>query len=102
MSTETLQKEKRQYVTIFVSLLFLTLVSVAIHYMHLPAAINIVFILTISIAQAILSACYLMHLISERKLIYFVLLLTATFFLGLILLTYFGYFSIFEGQSYVS
>ena len=101
MSSQTVQKQINQYVVIFVTLLVLTLFSVSIHYLNLPRGLSIVLILAVSIAQATLSACYLMHLISERKLIYFVLSLTAVFFLGLILLTYFGYFSVFEGQTYV-
>ena len=101
MSGETVQKEAKGYLVIFFSLLFLTLISVAIHYLHLPTAASIFLILTVAACQATLSACYLMHLLSEKKLIYFVLILTAFFFVSLVGLTLFSHSSIFEGMSYV-
>ena len=64
----------------------LTLVTVAISRLHLsiPAAIAVA--LLIATVKGSLVACYFMHLISERKLIYAVMALTVAFFLALLFL----------------
>jgi cytochrome c oxidase subunit 4 len=49
-------------------------------------AVNIAVALAIASVKAFLVAGYFMHLISERKLIYGLLLATGFFFLGLMLL----------------
>ena len=102
MTTQNVEGEIKQYITIFISLIFLTIVSVGIHYLHLSTGLSIALILTVAITQAALSACYLMHLISERKLIYMVLILTFAFVLGMFLLFYYGYFNHPNGSFYVS
>ena len=83
-----ISKQVRIYITIFVALLVGTIVTVGLNYMHFESMT-----LTISIAMFVatikagLVACYFMHLISERKLIYGILAFTVFFFLGLMCLT---------------
>jgi caa(3)-type oxidase subunit IV len=66
----------------------LTLVTVGVSYLHLPLPAAIGRALTIAVIKGSLVACYFMHLISERKLIYAVLALTVLFFFCLLLIPY--------------
>lgn len=81
-----IDKHVRAAVMVFGALLVLTVVTVAIYYLHLslPAAIGLA--LLVATVKGSLVACYFMHLISERKLIYLVLTLTVVFFVSLLLL----------------
>jgi cytochrome c oxidase subunit 4 len=79
------QKHVRAYILVFVSLMFLTLVTVAISYLHLPVRQAIMVALLIATVKGSLVACYFMHLISEKKLILWVLVLTVVFFIVLLL-----------------
>ena len=101
MIQPSIQNEIKQYLTIFVCLIILTAVSVGIHCLHLNQTLSIILILIVAVTQAVLSTCYLMHLISERKVIYFVLILAAIFFTGMIGLITFGHFNKPQGTVYV-
>jgi len=78
-------KHVRTYIIVFVSLMALTLVTVAVAYLHLPTPAAIGVALLIATVKGSLVACYFMHLISERKLIYAVLAFTVFFFLAVLL-----------------
>jgi cytochrome c oxidase subunit 4 len=78
----------RRYLFVFYALLFGTLITVGASYIPFGnREINIAVALAIAIGKASLVACYFMHLISERKMIYGILGFTAFFFLGLMFLT---------------
>ena len=78
----------RRYLFVFYALLFGTLITVGASYIPFGnRAFNIGVALLIAIAKASLVACYFMHLISERKMIYFIMAFTAFFFAGLMFLT---------------
>ena len=81
-----IDKHVRIYITVFVALLVLTVVTVAISRFHLPVHEAVAIALIVATIKGSLVACYFMHLISERKLIYAVLALTAVFFLALLAL----------------
>ena len=102
MAQQSIQDEIKQYLTIFVCLIVLTAVSVGIHFLHLNQTLSIILILSVAVIQAVLSTCYLMHLISEKKLVYLALILAAIFFIGMIGLIYFGHFNKPEGTLFVS
>jgi cytochrome c oxidase subunit 4 len=80
-----LHKHVRAYILVFVSLMVLTLVTVAVSYLHLPVGQAIAVALLIATVKGSLVACYFMHLISEKKLILWVLALTVVFFFVLLL-----------------
>ncbi len=91
-TVEEIRKETRTYILVFVALAALTVVTVAVSYLHLsvlPAVLLALFIATI---KGSLVACFFMHLISERKLVYSVLILTAAFFIVLMFLPLGSYF----------
>ena len=81
-----IDRHVRVYITIFVALMALTIVTVAISYLHLPVVIAVTVALLVATIKGSLVACYFMHLISEKKLIYAVLVLTALFFVALLVL----------------
>ena len=83
-----ISKQVKIYITVFVALLVGTIVTVGLNYMHFDSmALTISIALFVAIIKAGLVACYFMHLISERKMIYGIMAFTAFFFIGLMFLT---------------
>jgi cytochrome c oxidase subunit 4 len=80
---EDIDKRVRGYFLIGASLILLTGVTVAVAWLKLPVKLAVAVALTIATFKASLVAGFFMHLISERKLIYGVLILTVAFFLAL-------------------
>jgi cytochrome c oxidase subunit 4 len=81
-----IDKHVRIYISVFVALMALTIITVAISRYHLPVHIAVTIALLVATIKGSLVACYFMHLISEKKLIYAVLALTAMFFIALVAL----------------
>jgi cytochrome c oxidase subunit IV len=81
-----IDKQVRVYITVFVALMVLTVITVAISRVHLPVPMAVTVALIVATVKGTLVACYFMHLISEKKLIYAVLVLTAAFFVALLAL----------------
>jgi cytochrome c oxidase subunit IV len=81
-----IDRHVRVYITVFVALMALTIITVAISRIHLPLPIAVTVALLVATIKGTLVACYFMHLISEKKLIYAVLLLTGAFFAALLAL----------------
>ena len=81
-----IDRHVRVYITVFVALMALTIITVAISYLHLPLPLAVTAALLVAIVKGSLVACYFMHLVSEKKLIYAVLALTAAFFAALLTL----------------
>ena len=79
-----IDKHVKVYITVFVALMVLTIVTVAVSRDHLPVPIAVTVALLVAIVKGSLVACYFMHLISEKKLIYAVLALTVAFFVVLL------------------
>lgn len=90
-SVEEIKKETRVYILVFVTLAALTVVTVAVSYLHLSFVAAIGLALLVATIKGSLVAGFFMHLISERKLVYWILTLTAIFFLALMLLPLGGY-----------
>ena len=87
-SPEHFSQHVRRYLFVFYALLFGTIITVLASYIPWGnREINIAVALFIAISKASLVACYFMHLISERKMIYGILAFTAVFFIGLMFLT---------------
>lgn len=84
--TEDIKKHVRVYITVFVALAALTIVTVAISYLHLPTHLAIILALIVATVKGSLVAGYFMHLVSERKVVYWVLLIAFVFFVVLMLL----------------
>ena len=83
---EDIRKHVRVYILVFAALAVLTVVTVAVSYLDLSVAAGLVLALTIACVKGSLVACYFMHLIDEKKLIYSVLTLTVVFFVALMVI----------------
>jgi cytochrome c oxidase subunit 4 len=83
---EDIDKRVRGYLLVGSALLLLTGITVGVAWLHLPVKLAVGVALAVATLKASLVACFFMHLISERKLIYGVLLLTVAFFFVLLLL----------------
>jgi len=86
-SAEDIRKHVGVYYKVFAALAVLTVVTVAVaefHFLTVHQAIALA--LTVAIVKGSLVACYFMHLISERGLIFWILALCAVFFAALLLL----------------
>lgn len=87
-----IDRQVRTYILIFVTLMALTLVTVAVSRLHLPVAGAVTVALIVASIKGGLVAGYFMHLLSERKLIYWVLGVTVAFFLAVLLLPLWAHF----------
>ena len=81
-----IDRQVRIYITVFVALMVLTIVTVAIARVHLPVPMAVALALFVATIKGSLVACYFMHLISEKKLIYAVLVITTIKFIALLAL----------------
>ena len=81
-----IDKHVRVYIIVFVALMALTLITVAVSYLHLSTPMAIAVALFVATIKGSLVACYFMHLISEKKLIYVVLVITVVKFIVLLAL----------------
>jgi cytochrome c oxidase subunit 4 len=82
-SPADVKAEVRKYLYVFVSLMALTVVTVAVSYLHLEFTPAVILALIIASFKAFLVAGYFMHLINERRMVYALLVLTAVFFVVL-------------------
>ena len=82
----------RRYLYVFYALIFGTLITVGASYIPFGnREVNIGVALFIAICKGALVACYFMHLISERKMIYCIMAFTAFFFTGLMFLILYSF-----------
>lgn len=91
-SPEEISKHVRIYVTVFLALLVGTVVTVGLNYLHFTSvALTVTIALFVAVIKASLVACYFMHLISEKKMIYVIMGFTVFFFAALLILTLSSY-----------
>lgn len=81
---EAIRKETRTYIKVFIALAVLTVLTVAVSYFHMSPVMAVVVALLIATFKGSLVAGFFMHLFHERKMIYWILLLTVVFFLVLL------------------
>jgi len=104
MSVEThdVQKEVKKYYIVFAALLILTIVTVAASNIQIGATLGVIVALIIASVKGYLVACNFMHLSSEKKLVYFVLITSVLFLIWMMLVFYLSHFDLPEGAHYVS
>jgi cytochrome c oxidase subunit 4 len=90
-SPEEIKKSVRKYIAVFIALLCLTILTVTVSELNLGIIATIIIGLFIATVKGSLVASYFMHLIDEKKFIYFVLILTAVFFVALMSLPLFAH-----------
>ena len=85
-SAADIDRHVKVYIIVFVALMVLTVITVAIARVHLPVPIAITLALIVATIKGGLVAGYFMHLVSEKKLILAVMVLTMAFFVVLLAL----------------
>ena len=97
-----ISKHVKVYVSVFVALLLGTILTVAMYYQHFDSvAVTVAIALFIATVKASLVAGFFMHLISEKKAIYAILLATVFFFAGMMYLTVWSRGEMPRGTTYV-
>ena len=84
-ASDDISKHVKTYFMVFGALMALTVLTVGVSYLHLPTHEAIVVALFIATIKGSMVALFFMHLNHERKLIYWVLMLTVVFFFVLML-----------------
>src|SRR5215469_17512493 len=79
-----IDKHVRGYIAVFITLMALTIITVAISRLHLPVPMAVTIALIVATIKGSLVAGFFMHLISEKKVIYAVLGITVAFFVVLL------------------
>ncbi len=85
-TAEDIKKSVRTYMVVFAALAALTVLTVAVSYLDVSTGTAVALALVIASSKGALVAMFFMHLIDERKAIYWILILTAVFFVALMLL----------------
>lgn len=83
-SVEEIKRETRVYLIVFAALATLTVITVAVSYLHLTGWVAIALALAIASVKGFLVAGFFMHLLSEKKLVISVLVLTVIFLIVLL------------------
>lgn len=102
LSSQEIKQEVRKHLLIYGLLLFLTAINFIVSKLALLGEQTVFIVLSVAFAQGVLIAGYFMHLISEKRLIRFVLILTFIFFLGLLLLPVMQFWGELFGTVHVS
>ncbi len=83
---EDIKKHVRTYITVFAALAGLTIVTVAVGYLHLPIVPALLIALFIACIKGGLVAAYFMHLLSEKRVVLLILIVTIGFFIVMFVL----------------
>ena len=81
-----LDKTVRTYILVFVALMVGTLATVGAYYLEVSVPVALTIGLFIATVKASLVACFFMHLIDEKRVIYWALALTGAFLVALVAL----------------
>ena len=98
----TSHTESKKYVWVGLALFLLTAITVTVSRLNAGFALAIFIALLIATLKGSLVASFFMHLISERKIIYILLLSTVFLFIVLMGLILAGRFNVYEGLQHVS
>jgi cytochrome c oxidase subunit IV len=92
MTADEVKKHVKTYYLIFGALLFLTVVTVGVSYLHLPIAGAVILALIVATIKGSLVCLFFMHLSNEKRIIYWTLLVTAVMFFFCMLIPGFNHF----------
>ena len=83
---EDIKKHVRTYITVFAALAGLTVVTVAVGYLRLPILPALLVALFIACVKGGLVAAYFMHLLTEQRVVLWILMMTVGFFIVMFVL----------------
>ena len=86
MTVEEVKKHVKVYVMVFAALAVLTVVTVAVSYLDFTIVPALIVAMIIALVKGGLVAAYFMHLISEKKVIAWVLIVTVVFLVCMFIL----------------
>jgi cytochrome c oxidase subunit 4 len=96
-------KHVKVYILVFVALLVGTAITVGLNYLHFDSvALTVAIALFVATVKAFLVAGFFMHLISEKKAIYAIMLSTVFFFAAMMYLTVWSRGQLPLGSRYLS
>ncbi len=101
-NTHNLEKELKIYKGVYIGLLFLTVVTVAVSYLHVPVWAAVIIALIVATFKASLVANFFMHLAHEKPLILWTMAFTVFFMLCMIALIIASQFDVYQGLYYES
>lgn len=85
-SPEEIKKHVKIYTGVFITLLVMTLVTVAVSYMHLPITLAVGLALVIALFKGSLVAGFFMHLFQEKPVIFWILVSAISLFFVLLII----------------
>ncbi len=85
LTPEAVKHHVKIYVRVFVALAILTILTVSVSYLKLPLHWAILIALAIALFKSSLVAGFFMHLVSEKKIIFWLLILAIPLFIILLL-----------------
>jgi cytochrome c oxidase subunit 4 len=85
-TVEDIQKHKKTYIGVFVALAVLTIVTVLVSRFEFGIAMGVFIALVIATTKGTLVGGFFMHLFSEKKIVYWLLVLCVVFFVALMAL----------------
>jgi len=85
-NAEALQAELKKYLMVFGALLVLTAVTVGVAQFDFSVPVAVAVALLVAGVKGSLVACYFMHLLNERGMIFWILALCVLFFITLLLI----------------
>ena len=91
LPAKTFESYLRRYALIFGVIAVGIGLMVGCSYSSLAPAARLVLILGLAAVNAVLVICFLMHLVSERKLLLSMLFITALYFVALLVLSVIGF-----------
>ncbi len=91
-NTTDIKSHVKVYMLVFAALAVLTVTTVAVSYLELSSSEAIFLALIIASIKGSLVASYFMHLISEKAMISWILIMTLVFLLTLLFLPMLSYF----------
>ena len=80
---DDIRSHVKTYYMVFGALMVLTIITVGVSYLELATPLAITVALIVAVIKGSLVALFFMHLLHERKVIYWVLTLTVIFFVFL-------------------
>ncbi len=92
LSPEAVKKHVQVYVRVFLALAALTVLTVGVSYLHMPIFWGILVALVIAAFKSSLVAAFFMHLVSEKKIILWLLWIAVPLALFLLIIPALSHF----------
>jgi cytochrome c oxidase subunit 4 len=95
-SGEDIKHHIKVYIAVFTALMVATVITVGVSYMRLAVLLAVSLAMIVATVKGSLVAAYFMHLKSEKPVIFWLLILTASFWVLLMFIPVLMYLNSFE------